>query len=53
MIVDLSQQIQADLSTVVVDLYPLYPAQLRPAFMVELRGWYIKTYRDQFFINPP
>jgi len=36
-----------------VDLYPLYPRLIVPLWMTELRQWYIKTYRDQFFINPP
>ncbi|KAG9965108.1 hypothetical protein KCU61_g1985, partial [Aureobasidium melanogenum] len=36
-----------------VDLTPLYPAALKPAFMTNLRTWYITTYRDQFFSSPP
>ncbi|KER00323.1 hypothetical protein AUEXF2481DRAFT_270 [Aureobasidium subglaciale EXF-2481] len=36
-----------------VDLTPLYPAALKPAFMTNLRKWYITTYRDQFFSSPP
>ncbi|CAD0094843.1 unnamed protein product, partial [Aureobasidium vineae] len=26
---------------------------LKPAFMTNLRTWYITTYRDQFFSSPP
>ena len=33
--------------------YTLYPAALKPAFMTNLRAWYITTYRDQFFSSPP
>jgi len=36
-----------------VDLYPLWPVQIRPAYMDTLRKWYITTYRDQFFVSPP
>jgi len=36
-----------------VDLYPLYPNQIVPAFMTGIRKWYITTYDDQFFIKPP
>ncbi|KAI5276452.1 hypothetical protein E4T47_00618 [Aureobasidium subglaciale] len=36
-----------------VDLTPLYPVALKPAFMTNLRKWYITTYRDQFFSSPP
>ncbi|TKX26663.1 hypothetical protein C1H76_1195 [Elsinoe australis] len=36
-----------------VDLYPLWPSQLRPAYMTTLRQFYISTYRDQFFVSPP
>ncbi|KAJ9620639.1 hypothetical protein H2203_007848 [Taxawa tesnikishii (nom. ined.)] len=36
-----------------VDITPLYPAALKPQFMTDLRQWYITTYRDQFFIQPP
>lgn len=35
----------------VVDLYPLYPVSVRPAFMTELRSWYIATYKDRFFTD--
>lgn len=34
-------------------MYPLYPASLRPQFMINLRKFYIDTYQDQFFVNPP
>lgn len=36
-----------------VDLYPLYPAALRPGYMTTLREWYITTYNDRFFSSPP
>lgn len=36
-----------------VDMYPLYPESIRPKFMYDLRKWYIETYNDQFFVNPP
>ncbi|KAF1344228.1 transmembrane protein 6/97 [Delphinella strobiligena] len=36
-----------------VDLTSLYPAALKPQFVTALRGWYIDTYRDQFFVSPP
>ncbi|KAF2098737.1 hypothetical protein NA57DRAFT_75976 [Rhizodiscina lignyota] len=36
-----------------VDAYPLYPPSIRPAWMDEIRNFYITTYRDQFFISPP
>ncbi len=37
----------------VVDLAPLYPAQMKPHALDTLRTWYIATYRDQFFVHPP
>ena len=37
----------------VVDLAPLYPAQVKPHALDTLRTWYIATYRDQFFVHPP
>jgi len=36
-----------------VDLYPLWPSSLRPAYMTELRNFYITTFNDQFFVAPP
>ncbi|PNS21723.1 hypothetical protein CAC42_1577 [Sphaceloma murrayae] len=36
-----------------VDLHPLWPASIRPAYMDSLRQWYVTTYRDQFFVAPP
>lgn len=36
-----------------VDLAPLYPDQIRPQFISDLRAWYITTYSDQFFVKPP
>jgi len=38
---------------IAVDLYPLYPRHVVPLWMTELRQWYIKTFQDQFFMNPP
>ena len=32
-----------------VDLYPLYPALLRPSFLTDIRQWYLATYKDRFF----
>ncbi|KAM0708580.1 hypothetical protein Q7P35_005232 [Cladosporium inversicolor] len=36
-----------------VDLAPLYPASLKPEFITTLREWYISTYADRFFTQPP
>ena len=36
-----------------VDLVPLYPSSFRPAVLLALREWYINTYRDKFFVDPP
>ncbi|KAK4629432.1 Sigma intracellular receptor 2 [Fulvia fulva] len=36
-----------------VDITPLYPPSIKPQFMIDLRQWYITTYRDQFFVSPP
>lgn len=44
-----SHQYGPNTSPKVVDLYPLYPVSVRPAFMTELRTWYIATYKDRFF----
>ncbi|KAF2673450.1 hypothetical protein BT63DRAFT_421600 [Microthyrium microscopicum] len=38
---------------ITVDCYNLWPASLRPAFMDDIREFYITTYQDQFFISPP
>ncbi|EMC93208.1 hypothetical protein BAUCODRAFT_230797 [Baudoinia panamericana UAMH 10762] len=35
-----------------VDLYPLYPTSLRPAFLDNIRRFYIETYYDQNFVTP-
>ena len=32
-----------------MDLYPLYPASLRPSFLTDIRQWYLATYKDRFF----
>jgi hypothetical protein len=44
---------QSLIALIGVDLAPLYPDSLRPAFITELRKYYIATFRDQFFIAPP
>jgi hypothetical protein len=36
-----------------VDLAPLYPETLKPEFITSLREWYITTYADRFFTQPP
>lgn len=36
-----------------VDLAPLYPAAYKPEFITTLREWYITTYADRFFTQPP
>ncbi|EGD96561.1 hypothetical protein TESG_03999 [Trichophyton tonsurans CBS 112818] len=36
-----------------VDLVPLYPDALKPAFLDDIRSFYINTYQDKFFIDPP
>jgi len=36
-----------------VDLYPFYPESIRPAFMTTLRQFYITTYADRLFTQPP
>ncbi|KAM0718538.1 hypothetical protein Q7P37_005608 [Cladosporium fusiforme] len=36
-----------------VDLAPLYPESLKPAFITSLREFYIATYADRFFTQPP
>ncbi|EFE31875.1 integral membrane protein, putative [Trichophyton benhamiae CBS 112371] len=36
-----------------VDLVPLYPEALKPAFLDDIRSFYINTYQDKFFIDPP
>jgi EXPERA (EXPanded EBP superfamily) len=37
----------------VVDLTPLYPVSIKPQWMLDLRMWYITTYKDRFFVEPP
>ena len=32
---------------------PLYPTSLKPDFITTLREWYITTYADRFFSQPP
>jgi hypothetical protein len=36
-----------------VDLQSIYPPHLVPAFMTSLKAYYIATYNDLFFIDPP
>lgn len=36
-----------------MDLQAIYPAHLTPSFMQNLKAFYINTYKDDFFINPP
>jgi hypothetical protein len=38
---------------IVMDLQAIYPASLVPNFMLNLKAFYINTYKDQFFINTP
>jgi EXPERA (EXPanded EBP superfamily) len=38
---------------VAVDLTPFYPTSLKPQFLLDLRSWYITTYKDRFFVHPP
>ena len=40
-------------NALVVDLFPFYPEHLRPAFMQTLRTFYIETYHDRLFTQPP
>jgi hypothetical protein len=37
----------------VVDLVPLYPIAISPQITVDIRAWYIATYKDRFFTDPP
>ena len=36
-----------------VDLGPLYPTAIKPDVVTEIRKYYVKTYKDQFFTAPP
>jgi hypothetical protein len=36
-----------------VDLYQFYPPPFRPEWMIQLRTYYIATYKDRFFTAPP
>jgi len=36
-----------------VDLAPLWPAAIKPAYLDTIRTYYITTFRDQFFSSPP
>ncbi|KAF1843429.1 uncharacterized protein K460DRAFT_368330 [Cucurbitaria berberidis CBS 394.84] len=35
------------------DLSAFYPIQIKPLWMGSLREWYVATYGDRFFYNPP
>ncbi|KAJ8118231.1 hypothetical protein OPT61_g733 [Boeremia exigua] len=35
------------------DLTGYYPSNIKPLWMGELRAWYVATYGDRFFYNPP
>lgn len=35
------------------DLTAYYPAVIKPAWMAQVRDWYVSTYGDRFFFNPP
>jgi len=37
----------------IVDMQPLYPASLIPAWMSGLSEFYVNTYHDKFFIDTP
>ncbi|KAL2052414.1 hypothetical protein ABVK25_007286 [Lepraria finkii] len=36
-----------------VDLFPLYPLSIRSPLLTSLQTWYIDTYKDRFFTDPP
>ncbi|KAK2743839.1 hypothetical protein FQN55_007059 [Onygenales sp. PD_40] len=36
-----------------VDVTPLYPASFKPTFLDQIRNYYINTYQDKFFTEPP
>ncbi|TVY54165.1 Sigma intracellular receptor [Lachnellula suecica] len=36
-----------------MDLQAIYPPSVVPGFMLTVKNYYIKTYKDQFFVNPP
>ncbi|EGP85094.1 unnamed protein product [Zymoseptoria tritici ST99CH_1A5] len=36
-----------------VDIVPFYPDAYTPAFLNDLRSWYIATYNDRLFTHPP
>ncbi|KAF2637620.1 integral membrane protein-like protein [Massarina eburnea CBS 473.64] len=35
------------------DLTGYYPASIKPAWMTDIRAWYVSTYGDRFFYNAP
>lgn len=37
----------------VVDLTPFYPTSIKPQLLLDIRNWYISTYKDRFFVEPP
>ena len=36
-----------------VDLVPFYPRSLASSFLFSIRRFYVTTYNDRFFIDPP
>ncbi|KAL2040428.1 hypothetical protein N7G274_006871 [Stereocaulon virgatum] len=36
-----------------IALYPLSPPRLIPTLLTDIRTWYIATYNDRFFTDPP
>jgi hypothetical protein len=36
-----------------VDMYQFYPPSFRPEWMIQLRSYYIESYKDKFFTDPP
>ncbi|KAJ4291846.1 hypothetical protein N0V90_009742 [Kalmusia sp. IMI 367209] len=39
--------------TLAFDLTAFYPTTIKPAWMSDIRTWYVATYGDRFFYNPP
>lgn len=44
---------QKILTRAAVDLAGYYPSAIRPSFTITIRDYYVNTYRDRFFIDPP
>lgn len=36
-----------------VDVVPFYPEAVRPDILVDIRQFYVETFRDKFFESPP